>query len=141
MICSKGELSGENNLKRIYVWLWDASLHLRLSLGVSDILGIRISNSGMRPQYKTPWEEGSYSAVFPPPRRCPLAPDLMMQLESIPSHTVGLLCTQEPSQATQGVRLALRLVHIVSVRGEVIRRPTWRPISRAHVIIWEGRIP
>ena len=57
MICSNGEEGGVNNFKIIYVCLGSAFLHSPVSLGVSDILGIHMSQLVMKLRSKLPWEE------------------------------------------------------------------------------------
>lgn len=108
-----------NNLKIIYIWLGNAFLSFHLDLGVSDVLGIRISNSVMRPQYKIPWEEWRVSQHF-----FPLAPETsfgsssIMKRESIPSHIVALVWTQESLPGPFRVSVSGgRLAHSVSVKG------------------------
>lgn len=98
---------------------WNAFLYSHLNLGVSDVLGIHISNSVMRPLYKIPWEEWRViQQFFLWALKCPLAPNSMMKLESIPSPIVGLVWTQESLPGPFRVSVSAGcLVHIVSIKG------------------------
>lgn len=74
---------------------------------MSDILGIHISNSVLRPQYKIPWEEWGVIQHF----FLPLALEISFgsQLREVEKHPFSynwlVPDPGEPSQPLQGVRL------------------------------------
>lgn len=134
-----------NNLNIIYIWLWDASLCSHLNLGVSDILEIHISDSVMRPWCEMAGEEWGVIQHFSPlASAMSFGSRLNDGVGKLPSYSWLVLDPGEPSPtfrvSTSAVCLsgAHRLYH---GGGVVIRRPTWRQIIRAHVIIRERKIP